>query len=93
MWLLKFCQESNLRHLVRTEAGWTEHMRRIFEAAAAQGITKQAMKSCLQDMDLSPGMEQLFRFLRQNRGDFKVCVISRMKSGDDMSHCSNPVSL
>ena len=52
-------------------------MKLIFEECHKQGITQNDMAAFLKEMQLTPGMAELFAWIKRNKGQIKVTCHTR----------------
>lgn len=59
---------------------WTEFMGRVFKYLGDQGIREDEMKRAVTSMSFTPGMVELFNFIRKNKDNFDCIIISDSNS-------------
>ena len=60
-----------LKELYRKN-GWTQYMREVFKYLHKNGISKDQLLDCVGSVSLSPGMEELFKGLPENKTEFII---------------------
>ena len=58
--------------------GWTDYMGAIFEYLHGNGVTEADMKRCIEEIPLTDGMEELFKYIDAKK--FDVIIISDSNS-------------
>ena len=58
--------------------GWTDYMGAIFKYLHGNGVTEADLKSCIEEIPLTEGMDELFKYLAAEH--FEVIVISDSNS-------------
>ncbi|XP_048201231.1 pyridoxal phosphate phosphatase PHOSPHO2 [Perognathus longimembris pacificus] len=59
---------------------WTEFMGRVFKYLGNEGIGEDEMKSTMISMPFTPGVVELFNFIRENKNTFDCIIISDSNS-------------
>lgn len=61
-----------------SDRGWTDYMGAIFEYLYGNGVTEADLKSCIEELPLCDGMEELLRYLAAET--FEVIIVSDSNS-------------
>lgn len=61
-----------------SDRGWTDYMGAIFKYLHSHGVTETGLKSCIEEIPLTDGMEELLMYLASGR--FEVIFISDSNS-------------
>lgn len=61
-----------------SDRGWTDYMGAIFEYLHSKGVTEADLKSCIEEIPLTEGMEELLKYLAADK--FDVIIISDSNS-------------
>ncbi|KAM5280507.1 pyridoxal phosphate phosphatase PHOSPHO2 [Ctenodactylus gundi] len=59
---------------------WTEFMDRVFKYLGDEGVREDEMKRTMTSIPFSPGMMELFNFIRKNKDKFDCIIISDSNS-------------
>lgn len=59
---------------------WTEFMGRVFKYLGDEGVSENEMKRAVTSIPFTPGMVELFNFIRKNKDKFDCIIISDSNS-------------
>lgn len=58
------------------EGHYNEHMQKVLVYMAEQGVSKDSIRSAVEEIPPTPGLLNLFEYLQSNQQDFELAVVS-----------------